>query len=64
MPHYRVTWTYDDVDAETPEDAARWCLARIRAADSVVTCFTVVNLWTDEITVIDVGDPDHATIYP
>lgn len=40
MPSMRVTWEID-IDAETPEDAARQALAKMRDRDSLATVFDV-----------------------
>jgi len=40
MAQYRVTWEIE-LDADTPEDAAREALAIMRDPDSIATVFTV-----------------------
>lgn len=59
MPSYRVVWEID-LDAETPEDAARKALAIHRDPGSTATFFTVtspdgaakdIDLMMDEFTI-------------
>ena len=50
---YRVTWTID-LDADSPEDAARLALAIHRNPQSLATVFDVVDP-QDRSVMVDVG---------
>lgn len=52
MNHYIVSWEID-IQAPSPEEAARKALAIQRDRDSTATCFTVLKVGTREETSID-----------
>ncbi len=53
---YRVEWVID-IEAESPEDAARQALAIQRKPDSTATVFDVVEYDTDGESVrVDLGE--------
>lgn len=54
--HYVVTWIIDEY-ADSPEDAAKQALARMRDHDSVCTVFDVMRNDNGEKVTVDL-DPD------
>lgn len=51
-----VSWTLE-IEAETPEQAARLALAIIQEPDTLATRFVVTDPETEEETLVDIGAP-------
>lgn len=54
MKEYRVQWTID-IDASSPEEAAREALAIQRDPASIATVFTISTKDAFEVTTVDLG---------
>lgn len=52
MSEYRVKWEID-IEAESPEEAARIALDIQRDPDSIATAFDVTNRFNDTTTHVD-----------
>lgn len=57
MPEYLVQWRIQ-VDADSPEDAARDAWAAIRREGSVANVFDVTDVSTYDVTVVDLDELD------
>ena len=58
MQQFRVVWEID-VEAETPEDAARDAFGHMRRSDTTATVFNVYD-HRNINTVVDLTEIDHA----
>lgn len=58
MPDFRVEWSMD-IEADTPEDAARQTWAHMRRHDSTANVFTVISASGEQET-IDLQEIDEA----
>ena len=55
MPSYYITWDIQ-IEADSPEDAAREALEIQRNPESIATVFTVVDEETNAAAVIDADE--------
>jgi len=55
MPNYYITWDIQ-IEADSPEDAAREALEIQRNPESIATVFTVVDEETNAAAVIDADE--------
>lgn len=64
MSNYFITWTIDDDEAGTPQQAARNALARMHQATvgdpAAANTFTVLDRQADRVHHVDLGSPDSA----
>jgi len=58
MASYLVTWEID-IEADSPQDAARQALAIQRDAESSAICFTVTHQTTQTKIAVDLENPEE-----